>query len=204
MSREPEPFWKACYEDERADTFGPPSEEIRDLADRLPPSTEVLDVGCGDGRNALYLARRGLRVRAFDSSAAAIDKLHRAAARGLSIEAWAADIATFEFDRSYGLVIAHGVLHLLEPGVCDRFLTAAREHTLPAGVHVHAVFTDTIAPPPDLAPFVLRLFREGELRELYADWEVELFRSYVKEDAHPGSPPHRHAIDKLVARKPRT
>ena len=44
----------------------------RELA-RLPPG-RALDVACGEGRNALWLAARGWQVTALDFSAAALDK----------------------------------------------------------------------------------------------------------------------------------
>ncbi len=198
-----EPFWEATYRSREKDAFGSPSEEIRDLATRLAPGTRVLDAGCGEGRNALFLAEQGFDVRAFDISEAAIAKTqYRAKTRGLSLEAWTADFSDFEFDRDYDLILSHGVLHLLDVEVCERFLMAAREHTRPGGTHVHVVFTDAIAPPADLAPFVRHLFREGELRDLFSDWQIEIFSSYTKHDQHPGSEPHRHPINKLVARKP--
>jgi hypothetical protein len=45
------------------------------------------------------------------------------------------------------------------------------------------------------------LFREGELFEFYADWDVLLKRSYILEDEHPGNVSHRHPINQVVARK---
>lgn len=203
MTREGEPFWEAAYRDDEASAWGPASDEVMALADRLPDSTLVLDVGCGDGRNALYLAERGFVVRAFDHSENAIDKLERAArARNLTVEAWLDDVASFVFDRPYGLVLAEGVLHFVDQDAGDRFLAQAREHTLAGGVHLISGFTDVIEPPRDLAPLLRRLFRDGELRELYSDWEIEIWRSYLTEDEHPGGIRHRHAINDLLARKP--
>jgi SAM-dependent methyltransferase len=64
-----EPFWEAGYSDAAAPgVFGPPSEEIRSVVARLPAAARVLDLGCGDGRNALLLLERGFRVTAIDVS----------------------------------------------------------------------------------------------------------------------------------------
>lgn len=201
---DPRPHWEEAYRDPTASAFGPPSEELVALADRLDPESVILDAGCGEGRNALFFAGRGFRVHAFDLSEAGINKLGaRAASQGLAVDSWIQDIGSFEFARAYGLIICHGVLHLLEPEVCGRFLEELRDHTVEGGFNVHAVFTDRFPPPPELAPFVRRPFKEGELRDLYGDWEIEGFESYIKEDHHPGGVQHRHPINKLVARKPR-
>ena len=47
----------------------------------------VLDLACGDGRNALYLASRGFDVCGIDIAEAGLERLHRlAAAEGLSVD----------------------------------------------------------------------------------------------------------------------
>ena len=46
------------------------------------------------------------------------------------------------------------------------------------------------------------LFREGELEDCYRDWRIEVFRSYVLDDEHPGGIRHRHPVNKIVAQRP--
>ena len=82
--------------------------------------------------------------------------------------------------------------------VIDRMQAA----TAARGYNVVAVFTDQLVPPSDLKPFMLGLFREGELLARYRGWRVEQSRSYVLEDEHPGGIRHRHPINKIVAQKP--
>lgn len=55
--------------------------------DRGPSPQRALDVGCGNGRNAAYLASRGIRVTAFDSAPAAIAAARsRVLAAGLEVD----------------------------------------------------------------------------------------------------------------------
>ena len=189
-----EPFWERAYEEERADIFGPPSAEIVRLADELPAGSRVLDIGCGDGRNARFLADRGFAVDAFDVSAAAVARLPDA------VRGWVEDAAGCAFAVDHDLVIAHGMLHLLERDHWRAVIERMKRGTRPGGVNVVAVFTDKLPPPDDLAPFMRGLFREGELRDLYADWEIESFESYVFNDEHPGGVEHTHPLNKIVAR----
>ena len=56
---------------------------VTEVAD-LPPGT-VLDVGCGEGADAIWLAQQGWRVAAVDPSRVALDRAE-AAARGADVE----------------------------------------------------------------------------------------------------------------------
>ena len=73
--------------------------------------------------------------------------------------------------------------------------------TLPGGYHSITVFTDVLPLPDDMVAFTGGLFHEGELFTLYAGWTIDLQTSYQFDDEHPGSVKHRHAVNKLVARK---
>src|SRR5262249_26498882 len=67
----------------------------------------ALDLACGEGRNAVWLAERGWDVTGVDFSAVAIEKAHRlAAARGVEVEWIADDLMRFPFPESaFDLVV---------------------------------------------------------------------------------------------------
>lgn len=72
----------------------------------------VLDVACGEGRNAMWLAERGWRATGVDFSPVALEKARRlAAARGVDVEWVEADVRSWHPDRSFDLV-AIFYLHL--------------------------------------------------------------------------------------------
>lgn len=198
-----QPFWEKAYRGQESVFGADPSSEIRDLAAVLPPRASILDMGCGEGRNALFLAEMGFRVDAFDISRPGIEKLLRAArAQDLTINAWVEDMREFVFRREYGCIISHGVLHLLARDEWAPLIAGMKAHTRPGGVNVVAVFTDRLPTPEDLEPFVKGLFEEGELAHLYGDWHLRLAKSYIKHDEHPDDVRHAHPIDKIVACKP--
>ena len=55
------PFWEQAYRDLNGATFsgGKASREFHELVPLLSDGARVLDLGCGDGRNALFLAEHG-------------------------------------------------------------------------------------------------------------------------------------------------
>ena len=197
------PFWEKTYQDPTTSTFGKPSAEIVELAETFPRGAAVLDLGCGEGRNALFLAERGFDVSAVDISQHGIAKIRATAERsGFKIRSQVADMRTYELDREYDLIISHGCLHLIERENWTNVLQRFKTHTRPGGYNVVAVFTDRIAPPPDLEAFCIGLFREGELFAHYTDWTITQQKSYTINDEHPGGIRHTHPIDKIVARRP--
>lgn len=199
------PFWEESYKRTgSADTFagGKPSSELHGLVNRLPQGAKVLDLGCGEGRNTLFLAENGLDVTAVDISEAGIAKLgHLADQKGLIVVTEVQDICEYVFKDTYDLIVAHGCLHLIERECWISLLNKIKIHTNPEGYNVIAVFTDKIPPPDDIKDFTVGLFHEGELFQFYEGWRIILKESYEFDDEHPGSLKHRHAANKLVAQK---
>ena len=195
------PFWERGYADPDAEVFGSaPSEDVVACAARLPRGSRVLDAGCGEGRNALWLASQGHHVEAVDLSARGIAKLlDRAAAARLEVDARVDDLATLELEGEYDLIVCHGVLHLLHHEPALRALQGFQAHTRPDGANVICVFTDRVPCPPDLVAVTPALWTEGELHELYSRWRVTARRAYVFDDEHPGGVRHTHAAERLTA-----
>jgi 2-polyprenyl-3-methyl-5-hydroxy-6-metoxy-1,4-benzoquinol methylase len=89
----------------------------RQLAERVAPGSTVLDVGCGQGTQALRLAERGCTVTGVDPSAELLAHFERDAARaGLRVEAIAGRVEALRDavgDRRFDVVTAHGLLMYL-------------------------------------------------------------------------------------------
>jgi tellurite methyltransferase len=88
--------WEERYRAERA-AAPAPSPLFIATAEALRPG-RALDLACGSGRHALWLAQHGWQVTAVDGSAAAIAMLAASAARlGVNIDAHVADLEKGEF-----------------------------------------------------------------------------------------------------------
>jgi tellurite methyltransferase len=204
------PFWEECYKRPgKLDTFGggKPSEDVVAaaslLSDRLTAGASALDLGCGEGRNAIYLANLGFETWAVDISVAGIHKLSAVAKEnGLRINALVRDMREYDFPCPFDLIVCQGCLHLVRRDEWQPILTRIKNGTAVGGLSVIGVLTDTVPEPEDQRGLMVGLFKEGELLEHYADWDVLDSRTFQFEHEHPGGIRHEHAGNNLTARKP--
>jgi SAM-dependent methyltransferase len=101
-------FWDERYRSADGIWSGDPNPQLVAEVSGLAPGT-ALDVGCGEGADAVWLAERGWHVTAIDISGVALERARKAAANAGVTERidWRkGDIATWTPERSYDLVSA--------------------------------------------------------------------------------------------------
>lgn len=132
MSRRPK-YDRHYTESDRA--CGDPFEEMIRYAGGLAPGRRVLDLGCGQGRDALLFARLGHAVVGIDVSSVGIEQLRERAAReGLPIEARVGDVAGEDWGGTFDTVLLDRVLHMLRSDdVRARVLRRAQASVRPGG-----------------------------------------------------------------------
>lgn len=104
-----------------------PREELVQLVDggRLRPC-RAIDLGCGVGDNAIFLAQRGFDVTALDYSSDAIARARESAARaGVQVDFRVDDLTRLRGDYgTFDLLVDYGALHSLSPANRDAYLRA--------------------------------------------------------------------------------
>jgi SAM-dependent methyltransferase len=183
--------WEARYAGRGAGRLAPPSPLLTAHRDMLPQSGWALDVACGDGRNALWMARQGFVVDALDIAFAALRCLaDAAAAEHLPVRPIQVDLERFALpaDR-YALVV--NVRYLQRS-----LLPALRRAVAPGGVIAFETFLHEqarIGHPrnPDF------LLEPGELRTAFAGFET-LIDEEGLHDAGGGAA----YLARLLARRP--
>lgn len=199
-----EPFWEEFYRDDEKHAFsGKPNATLVKYREELQNMHRVLDMGCGEGQNALYLAQLGVEsVEAADLSEAGIAKLRRKAEKlGLQVHAEVGDLTKYEFCGQYDAVTSFGTFHFVREEEWKAFVKRAKAATRIGGLHIMQMFTNEVPITEDLKPFAVGLSKKGELTAMYADWEILESTNYVFEDQHGDMPVHLHAAEKIVARK---
>lgn len=196
------PFWENEYLNKEKSTFGNPSKEVEDIVSLLPKGAKILDVGCGDGRHSLYLATLGFQVDSFDISESAINKIdYLKEQNNLNINTYVCDVLEFEFKYKYDLIIVHGVLQFIEREKQPEIIELLKNWTEVNGYHIVALFTDEEPVPEDLKDVMVGVFKNGEIKDYYSEWEIKLFESYKFNDEHENGIKHCHALNKIVSKK---
>jgi len=103
----------------------------------------VLELGCGPGRNALYLAGQGCKVDAVDISAEAIQWAEeRARDSGLEINFLCQSIFDLQIEAStYDIVYDSGCFHHIPPHRRMSYVELVQRALKPAGLFGLACFT---------------------------------------------------------------
>jgi len=197
-------FWEDTFKDDSTFLFGSsPNKTILEYENLFCKEWNILDVGCGDGKNALYLAKQGFEnIDAFDISENAIEKIDRLCKNtAYKINTQVTSVQDFVFEKQYDLILSFGVFHFVDKESWTKFIKMAQQNTRVGGIHIIQMFNDNIAPTPDIEAYAIGMAKDGEIKELYEGWEILQFLSYSFEEEHPGVPLHKHASNKLVARK---
>ncbi len=124
--------WDARYSGPDLVWGAGPNRFVAEELAELPPG-RAIDLGTGEGRNAIWLAGRGWQVTAVDFSAAGLARAARLAAeRGASVDWVQADLLAWQPEpRGYDLVLI-AYLHLPSAGLAH-VLRAAAAAVAPGG-----------------------------------------------------------------------
>jgi tellurite methyltransferase len=165
---------------------------------------KTLDLGCGNGRNSLYLAANGFDVAAWDKNPASIDNIESIKAKeGISnLQTAIKDLNALSFDGEYDFILSTVVMMFLEAKTIPGLIANMQRCTRPGGYNLIVAAMDTADYPCNVGfPFA---FKSGELSEYYAGWELLKYNEDVGElhrtDAQGNRIKLRFAT--LFARKP--
>lgn len=114
MAKKPSKY-ELLYREGR-DVCGAPFQQFVDFFDKFNrKNCRVLDLGCGQGRDALFIARKGHSVFGVDLSETGVSQmLEDARKEGLNVDGVVADIVEFEPDGEYDVILLDRVLHMLK------------------------------------------------------------------------------------------
>jgi cyclopropane fatty-acyl-phospholipid synthase-like methyltransferase len=198
-----------------------PEKLLREHLGALDPTREILDVGMGQGRNALWLARRGFQVAGLEPSAVARERTRKlAAGEGLSLRIHSDTFQLFDAAASsFGTLLVLGLIPILSREELDTLRAKVERWLGPSGLLLATAFTTKdpsfarisrewkpagegsfLGPGGDRRTFL----KPGEIVRLFSPYEVVHHEEVLGEEHRHGEGPlHRHAWAGAVLRRPK-
>ncbi|TDO32051.1 class I SAM-dependent methyltransferase [Paractinoplanes brasiliensis] len=186
--------WDARYAESHRIWSGKPNVVlVREVSDL--PAGRALDLGCGEGGDAIWLAQRGWQVTAVDISGVAVERARQhAAERGAgTIDFQKRDLAADFPEGQYDLVSAQ-FLHHWGPFDRESVLRRAAAAVAPGGVLLIEGHMDTgpvRRPEHDSMPPLPGPGEVVESLQLDDGWEVLLAEAHPREQVIDGVTHHR-------------
>lgn len=178
--------------------------EIMKLMPPLKPM-RVLDIGCGEGKDAVFLARNGYRVTAFDIAESGLEKARELADKnGVHIDFFKADALDYRPETNFDIIFSSGVLHYIPAKTREELISCLKSHTNTGGLNVLNVFVEKpfIDVPPDSekGEYRKKPWLSGELFTYYHDWLFHKNDELIF-NCNSGGSSHKHCMDVLIAEK---
>lgn len=166
-----------------------PHKLLISLVEKLPAG-RALDLACGTGRHAVFLAENGWQVTAVDNSRVGIEVAReRAAAKSVRVDFRLADLEASEFEietAAYDLI-------------CD-FYYLQRElfAAMKAGLKAGGIIVSTVHIYGENEPEGRFLLREGELKDFFEGFEILHYHETSATDRDAGE--HHRRTAEIVAK----
>jgi len=177
--------------------LNPAHSEVVDACKIIEPC-ETLDMGCSNGRNAVYLAQLGFNVTAIDTNHSAINMLQSIIneEKMNNIKAHMYDINNASINEEYGFIACTVTLMFVDPARVDDIISDMHKSTLAGGYNLIVCAMSTEEHPcPVRFPFTLKA---GQLRKAYEGWDMIKYNEDVG-TMHNGA---KLQFATILARKP--
>lgn len=184
-----------------------PNSICYEIMKRKPPVRpyKVLDMGCGEGKDAVFLAKNGYVVTAFDASEKGLEKAKELARQNhVEVNFFKADINEYEPVEEYDIIFSSGTLHYLSLKHREKLIQSIKEYTSINGLHALNVFLKKpfveAAPDSEEKELLTDPWYSGELMRYYHDWMFHSCEEIIF-DCNSGGIPHKHCMQIVIAEK---
>jgi SAM-dependent methyltransferase len=184
-----------------------PGRMVRRAAEHLSAG-RALDLGCGDGKNLIFLERLGWHVDAVDISGLALAAAQRRLATEhmrLRGKLWRADAVHVKVHpESYDLVIAYGLYHCLDDERVLALQAVVSSCLRPGGLFAFAAFNDELPLPSTHFSMPVYLRARDHIFSIASGWQTCAHEVGTIRECHlPVLAEHEHSLTWALLRKPR-
>ena len=181
-----------------------PSRFLRLHEEYLRPGMTALSVAEGEGRNAVFMAQKGLAVTALETAPSAQAKARALAqTRGVTVDFRDEDVLDRDWERDAFDIVVGIFIQFVGPADRARLFARMADAVAPNGVlMVHGYTPEQIAFGTGGPPCVENLYTETILRDAFPAWRVEVCRAYEAVLSEGTGHAGRSALIDFIARKP--
>ena len=171
----------------------------------LKPGSAFLDLGCGQGKDALFMAKNNFQVTAIDSSEVAINQLDKTAENeGLkNLTSIKVDVRNFQIEKNkYDIIYGGNVLQFLKKDEAKKIIEHIKENVAPDGFVILTSFT-TDDQLYDKSKENRTFFEPREMLNFFKDFKIiHYFENKITDQGHASAPePHQHGVVRIIAQK---
>lgn len=185
-----------------------PNEFLKKIYSRLNAGANFLDLGCGQGRDVLFMLLKGFKVTAIDSSPEGIKKvkelIHAKKLSSVNIDLFCEDIKNFNILKNkYDLINAFNSLQFIPKRNVLKIISNIKSNIKDGGYIIISCFTTSDPLYKKRNNNTHCFFEPRELKKIFSDFNIiEYKEETIKDKGHPCNPrPHTHGIVKMIAQK---
>lgn len=186
-----------------------PNKLLLKVVNLVKAKSEFLDLGCGQGRDSLFMLQKGFKVTAIDKSKKDIKIIKEFIQTNnlpiSKIDLFCKDIKNFKIEKNkYTIINAFNSLHFLLKKDALKFIEEIKKNIKDDGYIIISCFK--AGNPSYKETNNTCYFESQELRKIFFDFDI-IF--YVEEEilgkGHAGHPkPHKHSIVRIIATRSRS
>lgn len=178
------------------------AEQIVEILEGSQVGKRLLDIGSGEGRDAIYFANCGFEVTALERSMPGTEKIRQYSNRaGCTVNIVHANMIGYELTDLYDVIYSMGSLQFLPLELRQSHFEKYKRQTKTGGLNAHLIFVEKpfirTAPDWDKDEF---FYLSGDLARYYYDWEILHCGEQII-DCNSAGIPHQHAVNYIIAKK---
>ncbi len=180
-----------------------PNSLLKIVSEKIDTPATFLDLGYGQGRDSLFMLKKGFKVVAIDKSQEGLNKISETVKMAKlpedMIELACGDAKDFLIKANgFSVINAFNVFQFMAKADVLAVIENIKKGLIVGGYVVVSGFLSDSDKNTDKG-----FFKEGELKDIFSDFTTVFYEEKVIDDpGHPGCPnPHQHRVVKMISQK---
>lgn len=177
-----------------------PNPLLKIVSEKIDTPISFLDLGCGQGRDSIFMLQKGFEVIAVDSSQEGLNRISEIIDNNNlpkeKITLICRDVKDFNIEENhFSIIDAFNVFQFMDKEDVLDVIEKIKNGLILGGYVVISGFLKDNSNKG--------FFQTGELKKLFSDFAIDFYEEKIVDDlGHPGSPePHQHKVVRTIAKK---